>query len=394
MPNKNIVFVLNEYNGHGGAQRVASILADDFVQDGHHVAVLSINEQKDAPSYFSKNIPVTVLHKDDYRATLPKAISPNLKSFKLKTVASEINRRVQLSRRRKDVGRFFDQYGNEEVFVIVVQVWGMQWLQPLLYRPNIKVIGQSHESYIAAKNSLRYKRIHKYYRQVSKFLLLTGKDADHFESRGFQNVGVMYNPSPFRAQVAADKLYQNKTIVSTGRLVDDKGFDVLIEAFARVASDLPEWKVHIYGEGPAKKSLQNLISILGMDNRVVLKGQTKDVQSALASSSFFVLSSKAEGLPMSLIEAQSCGLPCISTDCAPGIREIVDDYKSGFITPVGDVPVLARQIRRLASDPALFSEFSEHAFATSMRFENETIKNQWYDLFDELGGQQHVKERA
>lgn len=394
MPNKNIVFVLNEYNGHGGAQRVASILADEFLQDGHKVAVLSINEQKDEPSYFSKEIPVNVLHKDDYRATKPKAISPNLKAIKFKTVAAEMKRRIQLVKRRKDVEKFFDAYGNEDVFVIVVQVWGMQWLEPLLYRPNIKIIGQSHESYIAAINSLRYKRILKYYRQVSKFLLLTQKDADHFASKGFSNVDVMYNPSPFRSQIKPEVLYQNKTIVSTGRLVDDKGFDVLIEAFARVASDLPGWKLHIYGEGPAKKSLQNLIHVFGMENRVVLKGQTKDVRSALASSSFFVLSSKAEGLPMSLIEAQSCGLPCISTDCAPGIREIVDDYKSGFVTPVGDVPVLSRQIRRLASDSAIFRSFSEHAFNTSIRFENETIKNQWYMLFDKLGGQQHVKEQA
>ena len=97
---------------------------------------------------------------------------------------------------------------------------------------------------------------------------------------------------------------------------------------------------------------------------------------------------------MSLIEAHSLGLPCISTDCAPGIREIVDDYQSGYITPVGDVPVLARQIRRLASNQDLFEEFSEHAFVISEKFEKETIKNQWYNLFNELGGKQHVEQRS
>ncbi len=394
MQTKNIVFVLNEYNGHGGAQRVAPILAEDFKSDGHHVAVLSINEQKNAPSYFSEDIPVHVLHDDGYRAPLTKALAPNLKSMKLKTVAAELKRRSQLVKRRKDVIQYFKQYGDEEVYVIVIQVWGMQWLFPLLYQDNIKIIGQSHESFIASKNSHRYKNILKYYRQVSKFLLLTHKDAAHFEAAGFSNAGVMYNPSPFRSKTNPQDLYKNKTIVSTGRLVDDKGFDVLIEAFSRVADELPGWKVCIYGEGPAKKSLQNLISILGMEKRVFLMGQTKDVQSALASSSFFVLPSKAEGLPMSLIEAHSLGLPCISTDCAPGIREIVDDYRSGYITPVGDVPVLARQIRRLASNQDLFEKFSEHAFVMSEKFEKETIKNQWYNLFNELGGKQHVEQRS
>jgi glycosyltransferase involved in cell wall biosynthesis len=384
---KNIVFVLNEYNGHGGAQRVASILAHDFVQDGHNVAVLSINKQKDAPSYFSEEIPVHVVHKDNYRAPLPKKLSTSLKALNIKTIFSELKRRTQLLKKQKEVLKFFDKYEEEEVLVIVIQVWGMQWIEPLLYRKNIKIIGQSHESYIAAKNSHRYKRLLRYYRQVSKFLLLTQKDADHFENLGFSNVGVMYNPSPFRQSNNSDKLYANKTIVSTGRLVDDKGFDVLIESFSRVAKDLPEWKLHIYGDGPSKKYLSNLIGILGMEKQIFLKGQTKDIEGALSSASFFVLSSKAEGLPMSLIEAQSCGLPCISTDCAPGIREIINEYKDGFVTPVGDIPLIARHIKRLALDQNLYHSFSEFAFESSKKFEKDFIKHQWYDLFEELGGQ-------
>ncbi|WP_404329929.1 glycosyltransferase family 4 protein [Mesobacillus maritimus] len=391
MPNRNIVFVLNEYNGHGGAQRVASILADEFVQDGHNVAVLSINEQQNQPSYFSDKVKVHVLHKDGYRAPIAKEISSNLKALKLKAVLAELKRRTQLKKRRKDVEKIFSTYGDSEVFVIVIQVWGMQWIEPLLYRPNIKIIGQSHESHIASKGSHRYKRLLKYYRQVSKFLLLSKKDAEHFENQGFINTDVMYNPSPFREYTPPNELYSNKKIVSTGRLIEDKGFDVLIEAFAKVAPDIPEWSLHIYGEGPAKKQLQSLIKALGMEQRIVLEGPTSEVKSILRNSSFFVLTSKAEGLPMSLIEAQSCGLPCISTDCAPGIREIVNEYNNGYIAPIGDVPVISRQIKRIASDPNLFNSLSINAFNDSAKFEKEEIKNQWYSLFEELGGSQHGK---
>jgi glycosyltransferase involved in cell wall biosynthesis len=201
----------------------------------------------------------------------------------------------------------------------------------------------------------------------------------------------MYNPSPFRQQTDPATLYAHKKIISTGRLIDDKGFDVLIEAFARVANDIPGWKLYIYGEGPAKKSLKNLIDILDMKKRVILKGQTEDVQAELLQSSFFALTSKAEGLPMSLIEAQSCGLPCISTDCAPGIREIVNEYRNGYIAPVGDVPVLSRHIRRLAQNSEIFQSFSEDAYQNSIKFDKEVIKSQWYDLFEELGGHKDVK---
>lgn len=89
---------------------------------------------------------------------------------------------------------------------------------------------------------------------------------------------------------------------------------------------------------------------------------------------------------MSLIEAQSCGLPCISTDCAPGIREIISDYNNGYITPVGDVSLLSRQIKRLANSPDLFFSFSQLSFESSARFDKNLIKSQWYELFDELGG--------
>lgn len=387
MQSRNIVFLINEYNNHGGAQRVASILTEDFRADGHNVSILSINEQKNVPSYFSADVPVKVLHQDGYRAPLPIEISSNLKAFRVKKVAKELNRRRLLKKKRDEVVRFFEAYGEEEVFVITIQVYGMQWIRPLLYKPNIKIIGQSHESVEASKGSHRYKRILSHYRQVSKFLLLTEKDADYFQNLGFTNTGVIHNPSPFRQFNEPDILYSNKKIISSGRLIEDKGFDVLIEAFSVAANDIPGWTLHIYGDGPAEKSLKNLVRVFGMEDRIFLEGQTEDIQSALSASSIFALSSKAEGLPMSLIEAQSCGLPCISTDCAPGIREIVTEYEDGYIIPVGDVPLLARQIKHLANSPEIFKEFSKNAYSNSLKFEKDMIKNQWYELFEELGGQ-------
>lgn len=388
MGNKNIVFLLNEYNNHGGAQRVASILTEDFMADGHRVSILSVNEQKNVPSYFKEEVPVIVLH-TNYRAPQAIEISSNLKNLKFVKVAKELKRRYMLKKKRKEVERFFEGYGDEEVYVIAIQVYGMQWMRPLLYKQNIKIIGQSHESVVAARASKRYKRILTYYRQVSKFLLLTQKDAEHFQEIGFTNIGIMYNPSPFRRANSPKDLYKNKRIISSGRLIEDKGFDVLIEAFAKVASELPNWTLHIYGDGPAEKSLRNLIQIFGLDKRIFLEGQTEDIQTAIEGGSFFVLPSKAEGLPMSLIEAQSCGLPCISTDCAPGIREIIDEYRNGLIIPVDDIHLLARHIKRVAQNPELFYSFSKEAYDNSLKFDRQVIKKKWYQLFEELGGKRY-----
>ena len=361
-------------------------MTDQFKADGHNVAILSINEQKNVPSYFDSETPVKVLHRDNYRPPSDIELSSNLKQMKFMKVSKELKRRRRLVQQRKEVKEFFEAYGDEEVFVIVIQVYGMQWLLPILYKPNIKIIGQSHESVKAAQSSKRYKRILSQYRQVSKFLLLTHSDAEHFEQQGFMNTGVMYNPSPFRQLTDPADLYRKKKIVSSGRLIPDKGFDVLIEAFAKAAADLPDWTLHIYGDGPAEKSLQNLIRIFELEGRVFLEGQTEDMEAALMDSSFFVLSSKAEGLPMSLIEAQSCGLPCISTDCAPGIREIVEEYENGLIAPVGDVHLLARHMKKLGRDRDLYIAYSKNAYESSMKFDKNVITQEWYELFEELGG--------
>jgi glycosyltransferase involved in cell wall biosynthesis len=381
---RNIVFVLNDYDGLGGAQRVTATLAKKFKEDHHKVEILSINKQNNTTNYFPSDIPIKVLHEDGYRAPLPKSIVHNIKSLKFKLAYKEIKRRKMLAKKQREVINYFSKFGNEDVFVIVVQVWGMQWIEPLLYQSNIRIIGQSHESYIATKNSHRYKRILKYYRQVSKFLLLSERDAKRFEADGFNNTAYIFNPTPFRSDEKPSNLYNNKTIISTGRLVEEKGYDILIQAFARIVNDIPDWELHIYGEGPERENLENLIDVLGLKDKVKLMGTSSNIQNALENSSFFVLASKAEGLPMSLIEAQSCGLPCISTDCAPGIRDIIDEYKNGLIVPVDDEILLARQMRRLAKDQNLFNQFSQNAYSASLKFEINNIVNQWYDLFDEL----------
>ena len=214
--------------------------------------------------------------------------------------------------------------------------------------------------------------------------MLTEKDAEAFKNDGFTNIGVMYNPSPFRVYNDPQALYNNKTIVSYGRLVDGKGFDILIKAFAKISKDIPDWKLHIYGEGPEKDSLKALINVFNMENKIFLKGNTNHPEEVLSDSSIFVLASKAEGLPMSLIEAQSCGLPCISTDCAPGIREIIEEYKNGLISPIDDVDVISRHLKRLAKNPELFIKYGQNAFSNSEKFERKSIRDKWYELFDEL----------
>ncbi|WP_215189783.1 glycosyltransferase [Exiguobacterium sp. s6] len=381
---RNIVFVVNEYNGMGGVQRVISTLSSKFKQEGHRVEVVSINEFEDNQVvYFDKNIPIFLLHDDGYRAPLQQSIFSLIKKRSPKKILKELRRRAKKISASKRLGEYFDKFGEEEVIVIVAQVWGMQWFDDIKFRKNIKLIGQSHESYLASKGTHRYKKVMKYYKTIDCFLTLSHEDTSYFKSKGFRNVDYVYNPSPFREKMNPLQLWNNKRFVTTGRLIKEKGFDTVINAFHLIVHEV-DWNLVIIGDGPEREKLNHQIKSLGLSERVFLEGYSSDIESNLKQSSVVVLGSQAEGLPMSLIEGKSLGLPCISTDCAPGIREIIFDYKDGFIVPINDMYQMARQMKRIATNRELYLQFSETSFENSSRFAEQKIVEEWERIFKEL----------
>ncbi|MBC8116237.1 MAG: glycosyltransferase family 4 protein, partial [Candidatus Saccharimonas sp.] len=112
-------------------------------------------------------------------------------------------------------------------------------------------------------------------------------------------------------------------IVAIGRLHRQKGFDVLIEAFAKIAPLHQHWTLDIYGEGPERLSLELMIQNLRLTDRVTLRGIVSDISSPLVEAGLFVMPSRYEGFPNALLEAMACGCPVISTDCPSGPAEII-----------------------------------------------------------------------
>lgn len=381
---KNIVFIMNEYNGHGDTQKVTSILANSFVKDGNHVSVLSINTCDDNFSYFDNDVSITVLHKNNYHFGEKKQIIHSLKSKNYKHAFKELMRRKNFKMHSKRVDEFFAKFKDEKVFVIVMQVQGMQWLTNLYYKKNVKIIGLSHESYVEAKNTDSFNEILTYYRMVNKFLVLSKKDVELFEKEGFRNVDFILHPTSFTSDNDAETLYNNKKIVSVGQLIPEKGFQYLIKAFYKIHETYPEWKLSIYGNGSYYNELDDLIKSLHLTDKVILEGESNDIKTDLAHSSFFVLPSYKEGLPMDLIEAQSCGLPCVSTECAPVIREIINEYEDGLICNQGDIERLSMHLDTLLSQKNIFINYSQHASKNRKRFSVNEIKNKWYSLFETL----------
>jgi len=139
-------------------------------------------------------------------------------------------------------------------------------------------------------------------------------------------------------------------VLGCGRLIELKGFTVLIKAFARLV-ERRQCRLIILGKGPQKKELDALVARLGLQGKVSLPGHTDNPYAFMSRTALFVLSSRTEGLPTALIEALACGCPCVSTDCPSGPAEILQDGKIGPLVPVGDHIALADAMARVLDNP-------------------------------------------
>src|SRR5207247_3601899 len=137
--------------------------------------------------------------------------------------------------------------------------------------------------------------------------------------------------------------------VAVGRLAHVKGFDVLLEAVALVRQAMPEFSLRIVGDGPERAALERLISDLHLADSVELVGYKEDPTGHFEEAGLYLLSSRSEGIPLTLLEAMACGLPLVAT-AVGGVPEIVSDEKEGLLVRPEDPVALFRAILRLPAD--------------------------------------------
>jgi glycosyltransferase involved in cell wall biosynthesis len=251
-----------------------------------------------------------------------------------------------------------------------------------LASPGLITIGHEHMHLHAHHASVR-KAMTRHYGRLDAVVALTDGDARAFAESipGIRPVAI---PNAVPTRVGDRPSVDGTTILAAGRLTRQKGFDLLIRAFAGVAAHHPEWRLRICGGGPNKQALQRLVDEHGLTGVVSLPGRVRHLGGEMEQSSMFVLSSRFEGFPLILLEAMGKGLPVVSFDCPTGPREVIRDHRNGILVPPADIDALAGAMRELMADETLRRRLGAEAPDTARNYTIEAIGPRWERLFDEL----------
>jgi GalNAc-alpha-(1->4)-GalNAc-alpha-(1->3)-diNAcBac-PP-undecaprenol alpha-1,4-N-acetyl-D-galactosaminyltransferase len=221
------------------------------------------------------------------------------------------------------------------------------------------------------------------YPQASCVTVLTEESRGFFSGFAGLRSRVIPNavtPSVFSRSDEPPPPKHGKTLMAMGRLSREKGFDLLLSAFAAVAERRAEWTLEILGEGPLRGHLESRVQRLGLTGRVRLPGFTTRPFDALRRADLFAMSSLCEGFPNALLEAMACGLAVVSFDCPSGPRHIIRNGIDGMLVPHRDDRAMAAALDRLMGDEAERKRLAERGPEVAERFGVDRVMSMWEEL--------------
>ncbi|KRD63894.1 hypothetical protein ASE40_00665 [Flavobacterium sp. Root935] len=216
--------------------------------------------------------------------------------------------------------------------------------------------------------------------KYDRFVVLTLEDKHSWKKH--KNISVIYN-SVTDSNNNATSLLDNKKVLAIGRLTYQKNLELLIELWEQISKRYPDWCLTIVGTGDSKE-LIGKIDKMKLNDVIKLVPSTSKISDCYLDSSLYLMTSRFEGLPMVLLEAQNYGLPIVSFDCKCGPKEIITDGQDGYLIQMGDKESFIAKTTDLIENISLRKEFGRIAKENSKRFSEEIIMKQWTSLFEEL----------
>ncbi len=371
-----IVYCISGTYNSGGMERVLSNKANYLALHGYDVIIIT-TDQRGRPSFFAMDNHIKCIDLNvNYELNNEGSFFCKLLLYPYKQFKHKIRLAKVLNQIKPDI--VVSMFCNDVTLLPFIKDGSKKILEVHFSRFKRLQYGRKGLWRLADKW-----RSHNEQKQISrydKFVVLTYEDKKNWGD--CTNIDVIPNAQTFVRNIPVP--LRNKIVVAVGRYTYQKGFDMLLQAWKIVCNQMEGWQLHIVGDGELKGQLAQQIVELSLENNVKLIPATTNIQSIYCEASILVLSSRYEGLPMVLIDAQTMGLPVVCFDCKCGPSEIVADGVTGFLVPVNDVTALAEKILVLIHDETLRKRMGLHAFNSSIRFSEKTIMQQWLDLFEHL----------
>lgn len=371
---KIVYLIAGTYNP-GGMERVLANKVNWLVRHGYDVSVIT-TDQRSRPDCFPMD--VSIHHYDlgiNYDETNDYSFLHKAVAFFNKQRHHKRRLAKLLNRMKADVA--ICMFNNDVSFAYKIQD-GSRKLLEAHFSKN-KKLQYGRRGLWAMADRWRTRQEEHIVRQYDRFVVLTHEDKNLWGN--LSNIQVIPNARTFESGRQA--ALEQKRVLAVGRYDTQKGFDTLLNIWAKTIHRKEGWTLDIYGDGPLRTALQSQVERLGLSESVRLLRPTGNIREAYLNSSVFVMTSRYEGLPMVLLEAQASGLPIVSFACQCGPRDIVHDGADGFLIENGNETLFAQRLDSLMQDFTLRQRMGAAAFRASEKFSEERIMQQWVKLFNE-----------
>lgn len=329
----------------GGSERVMSLLANRFAEDGYNVEIININKH-------------VVFYPIDSRINL---------RFVEDEVGTSVYKKLLWLRR----------YIKQTRPDVVVPFMEAVYCFTLIALIGCKVPVISSERIDPRKSPFLRNILRRIILPLTDWLVVQTQDIKKFYPRFIQKkTSIIYNPVSDQV-FHLPEVEKEDVVISVGKLDDQKNHALLINAFSKVAQDFPSWKLIIYGEGPRRQSLQMIIDNLQLTDRVLLPGRSNRVIEEMNKSKIFAFSSNYEGMSNAILEAVCVGLPVVTTNVS-GAEELVHD--GGYVVPIKSEEHFVQSMRSLMNDSALRKEMGEKNKSRAHLYKIDSIYSEWETL--------------
>jgi glycosyltransferase involved in cell wall biosynthesis len=392
-----ICFYCNSLYSYGGVQRVLSVLASKLAEN-HKVSILTLDPPVDKlidNNIYDIHESIEVEHLKYNKLPFKEFLPSKLYALLYKTVLPHNRATTEYYGRTsfpESQRQLLINHINKHKHDVVIGVHVFLSFHLASISKDIKAttIGWMHNSYEAffyGKNAYiknQEKRFKHQMKSLDKIIVLSDSDKKKFRDKLGIETERIYNPLTIDSDSSGE--YASKKFIAVGRYVPQKGFDILIKAFAKFALKDTEWSLDIIGDGPEKKRLEKLIDNNSLTGRVTLHPFTKHIESFYRRSSIFVLSSRWEGFGLVLFEAMQHRLPLIAPNI-PVVNELLSGKKFAVIFENKNHEELADKMKLISNSPDL-AELGNQAYEYSTRFKVTEVSKQWETLLNSLTHEQ------